>query len=445
MNPTLTPNTQAILLLTAPLLTGGARASADLLTPGEYKRLALRLRELQRQPSDLMGDASAELIRDCQDLLATDRLKRLLERGLQLSQAVDHWQTRAIWVVSRADQEYPRRLKAKLREDAPAVLYGCGDIGLLDKGGLAVVGSRNVSPELLAYADSVGRLCAEAGQSVVSGGARGIDQASMRGALEAEGRAVGILADTLERAALARENRALLMDERLVLVSPYDPSAGFNVGHAMQRNKLIYAFADAALVVNSDFQKGGTWAGAVEQLDKLRLVPVYVRTPGSGEKGMEGLRRKGANLWPENMAPRDLITLLAESVLPRNAVGDALGLTFGDEADSLPRDGEPMGQVPPSSEPDEILRPAPPVDTPPSESQESPQECLFGTVRQLALRLAVPLDEAALAEALGIQKAQAKLWLARLIQEGVVKKAVKKRGKGPKAPAGQRPLFEDQS
>jgi len=78
-----------------------------------------------------------------------------------------------------------------------------------------------------------------------------------------------------------RDHRRLLMDGQLVLVSPYDPGAGFNVGNAMQRNKLIYALADAALVVNSDFEKGGTWAGAVEQLGKLKFVPLFVRSTGS--------------------------------------------------------------------------------------------------------------------------------------------------------------------
>ena len=58
------------------------------------------------------------------------------------------------------------------------------------------------------------------------------------------------------------------------------PRAGFNVGHAMQRNKLIYALADAALVVSADFNKGGTWAGAIEQLEQLNYVPVYVRSTG---------------------------------------------------------------------------------------------------------------------------------------------------------------------
>jgi predicted Rossmann fold nucleotide-binding protein DprA/Smf involved in DNA uptake len=58
------------------------------------------------------------------------------------------------------------------------------------------------------------------------------------------------------------------------------------------RNKLIYAFADAALVVNSDLNKGGTWAGAIEQLDKLKFVPVFVRSTGVLNKGIEGLRRR---------------------------------------------------------------------------------------------------------------------------------------------------------
>ena len=77
----------------------------------------------------------------------------------------------------------------------------------------------------------------------------------------------------------------------LVLLSPYDPNAGFNVGNAMQRNKLIYALADAALVVNSDLGKGGTWTGAVEQLDKFRQIPVFVRSTGAPSAALDALQR----------------------------------------------------------------------------------------------------------------------------------------------------------
>ena len=62
----------------------------------------------------------------------------------------------------------------------------------------------------------------------------------------------------------------------------------------MQRNKLIYALADAALVVNSDLNKGGTWTGAIEQLERLKLVPVFVRSTGETSAGLEALRKRGA-------------------------------------------------------------------------------------------------------------------------------------------------------
>lgn len=299
MTSALSPNAQAILLLTAPLIAGRVDLLPDLLSPGEYKRLARHLRDMQRQPADLLSPDGADLLRSCAPLVEEGRLRRLLGRGFLLSQALERWQTRAIWVVSRADANYPRRLKVLLRDDAPVVIYGCGDWNLLEMGGLAVVGSRNADDELIDYAMNVGRLAAKAGKAVVSGAARGIDQASMLGALDERGNAIGVLADNLEKAAMGRDNRNRLIGGQLVLVSPYDPSAGFDAGNAMQRNKLIYALADAALVVSSDFEKGGTWAGATEQLDGLRMVPVYVRSTPESSAGIDALRKKGAIAWPE--------------------------------------------------------------------------------------------------------------------------------------------------
>jgi predicted Rossmann fold nucleotide-binding protein DprA/Smf involved in DNA uptake len=322
MSRELSPNTQAILLLTAPLITGAGKRSADLLTPGEYKKLARRLRELGAKPADLLAQAAGDLIEACRRLVEPARLERLLARGFLLSQAVERWQARSIWVVSRADPEYPQRLKKRLKESSPPILYGCGEARLLESGGLAVVGSRHVDSDLIESTAEVSRLAASAGRALVSGGARGIDQAAMRGALEVGGRATGVLADSLERAAMQREHRRFLMEGQLVLVSPYDPGAGFNVGHAMQRNKLIYALADAALVVSADLGKGGTWAGATEQLDKLRLVPVYVRSAGGGpQPGLEALVRKGAWHWPD---PRDAEGLQAVLDSPPKASAGAV-------------------------------------------------------------------------------------------------------------------------
>ena len=289
MSMELAPNTQAILLLTAPLISGQRTSAAGPLSSGEYKRLARLLRESGREPADLLGSAADEILKQCQPHFDTARLESLLERGFLLSLVVERWQARAIWVISRADAGYPMRLKKRLREDAPPVLYGCGDPALLDTGGLAVVGSRNANDALIQYTEGIGQAVASARRTLVSGGARGIDQAAMHGALNAGGKSVGVLADILERAAIDRGYRDFLMNRQLALISPYDPAARFNVGHAMQRNKLIYALANAALVVNSDYQKGGTWAGAVEQLDKLKLVKIYVRSSGQAAKGLEAL------------------------------------------------------------------------------------------------------------------------------------------------------------
>ena len=137
MNDAPSLNTQAILLLTAPLIIGRERRSSTKpLAPSEYNRLASRLRDLGREPADLLGDGAGALIEECRLDLDADRLARLLDRGFLLSQALERWRTRALWVTSRADADYPRRLKGCLGGKAPPVLYGCGNRETLDAGGL---------------------------------------------------------------------------------------------------------------------------------------------------------------------------------------------------------------------------------------------------------------------------------------------------------------------
>lgn len=316
MKAGLSPNTQAILLLTAPLVIGRSKPSVNPLTAGEYGRLARRLWELHREPAHLLEPDADSLMEECRITLDPGQLQGLLGRGFLLAQAVERWRSRAIWIVSRADAQYPQRLKKRLKDGAPPVLYGCGDASILNTGGLAVVGSRHVNETLIAYTEDVGRLTAASRHAVISGGARGIDQAAMGGALAAGGNVVGVMADGLEKAAVRREYREALMGGRLALICPYDPAARFHVGHAMQRNKLIYALADAALVVNSDDRKGGTWAGASEQLTRLNLVPVYVRTRGDVTRGLSELQKLGAKPWPNPETAQKLEAILAAANVP---------------------------------------------------------------------------------------------------------------------------------
>lgn len=160
MSTSISSNTQAILLLTAPLIAGRREPPSELLTPGEYNRLARILRDKQRQPADFLGPEAGVLVKACESTIDSARLERLLGRGFLLSQAIERWQTRAIWVVSRAEPDYPKRLKARLKEQTPPILYGCGDAAVLGTGGLAIVGSRNVDDALAEYTENIGRLAA---------------------------------------------------------------------------------------------------------------------------------------------------------------------------------------------------------------------------------------------------------------------------------------------
>ena len=411
----LTLNTQAILLLTAPLVAGRGESSPDLLTLGEYNKLARILRERQKQPADLIGPDAQNLIELCAQPFGRARLDALLGRGFLLSQAVERWNARAIWVISRADSLYPKRLKTRLKEDAPPLLYGCGEIVLLEKGGLAVVGSRHVDDELISFTENVGRLAAKAHRSVISGGAKGIDRAAMHGALLADGEVAGVMADSLERAALARDNREPLMEGRLVLVSPYDPAAGFNVGHAMQRNKVIYALADAGLVVTSDFEKGGTWTGAIEQLERLHFVPVFVRNGANAGRGNAALIHHGGRPWPNPENAAELGQMLAAAM-------ESVAAEPKQEALSFALREQPVAYTSP-------IKPVEPAHVVVEEPKviSSPAEELFKIASEILRRelKTVSLTEAEIMTLLDITKSQAKDWLVRLVKDGVVAKVKK--------------------
>lgn len=280
---------RAILLLCSHL---GLPPEEDLrpLSPGEWNRLADELAQsLLVQATALLGLSVREIEQQLPTVsFEAERLARLLDREEVLSADLERLDSRGIWVLTSADRTYPNRLKQRLGPKAPPVLFGSGAKALFDGHGLAVVGSRNASPEALALAAEVGEACAQSGLAVVSGGARGIDLEAMRAVVAAGGTALGVLAEGLERRTRVPEQRVLLDEGRLLLTTPFSPSTGFSVGNAMGRNKLIYALADFALVVASDAEKGGTWAGAIEAL-RTRTTPVFAIGPDGFSEGTRRL------------------------------------------------------------------------------------------------------------------------------------------------------------
>ncbi len=249
------------------------------------------------------------------------------------------------------------------------------------------LGSRSVGDELIEWTEAVGRLAAAAKRPVISGDARGVDQAAMRGALNADGPVTGVLPAALDRAVTRRAYRDAQMDGRLLLISSEDPAARFDVGRAMKRNRFIYALADAALVVHVKHGTGGTWAGADEHLKRDCFVPVFVRPSGERSDGSAALMERGAYAWPAPGTPADLNALLNEPPAAKMHT-------------------EPAAVAEASSRYD-------------CDGRAEPSDELFAKVRELLLGILVEPrtgDEAA--RALNVERIQARTWLRRLEGEG---------------------------
>lgn len=297
----LTENIQAVLLLTCHF-SKPRKEDAKPLTVSEYARFAEWLLANRFQPSSLFNsfDEIFSKWSDRKKAITTDRVKSLLSRGMAMSLALEKWQQAGIWFITRGDKEYPIRLKHKLGTQSPPVIFGLGNKYLMGAGGLAVVGSRGIGEEDVAFTKSIGHQASLESLNIVSGAAKGVDETSMLASLEAQGTALGILADSLYKAAVSAKWRKYLEADSLCLISPFYPEAGFSTGNAMGRNKYIYCLADHALVVRSDKGKGGTWAGATENLKK-EWVPLFIKA--SEVDGNKALIDMGGNAYniPENI------------------------------------------------------------------------------------------------------------------------------------------------
>lgn len=245
-------------------------------------------------PAALMGLAAERLAADLDaSPVEAQNLAQLLERGAAMAIELERLASLGIWAVTRADDDYPRRLIERLKTAAPPVLFISGEGRLLGKPGVAVVGSRDVDEAGQAFAAQIGESCARCGRVLYSGGARGVDKLAMSAAFDAGGQVVGLLAESLERTVRTADIRQAIARGDLALATSYSPAAPFTVGAAMGRNKLIYALADYAVVVASSAGEGGTWAGAVEAL-KHGWTPVFVLDREGIPEGNAQLLKKGA-------------------------------------------------------------------------------------------------------------------------------------------------------
>ncbi|MGQ0524193.1 MAG: DNA-processing protein DprA [Betaproteobacteria bacterium] len=243
--------------------------------------LAASHRELAR----IVPARVAALIGDAPDASTRDRLAR----------AADWLSESANQVVTLGDAGYPQALLQI--PDPPPLLYVRGDAGLLNVPALAIVGSRNATPQGVALAESFARTLSDAGLAIVSGLALGIDAAAHRGGLAGRARSLAIVGTGLDVVYPAR-NRALAHEIAATgtLLSEFPLGTGAIAGNFPRRNRLISGIARGCLVIEAAAQSGSliTARLANEQGREVFAVPGSIHSPLS--KGCHLLIRQGAKL-----------------------------------------------------------------------------------------------------------------------------------------------------
>ena len=251
--------------------------SCKPFTPSEWTKFAKMLMEKSLQPKDVI-DFSTEDFKHI--LLYTDdeiqRIRSLFDRSGSLTFELEKYSSMGVKVVTRADAEYPRVLKSKLKENCPPLFYYAGDLNLTNRNYAGFVGSRTVDDNDTDFTKHAVSTIAKNGFGVVSGGAKGVDSTASSAMLADGGFCIEYLADSLARKIKKRDVVSQIQKGNLLLISIAKPDAGFNAGFAMQRNKFIYAQSKGTIVVKSDYDKGGTWSGATEAL-RNGYCPVFCR------------------------------------------------------------------------------------------------------------------------------------------------------------------------
>jgi predicted Rossmann fold nucleotide-binding protein DprA/Smf involved in DNA uptake len=181
-------------------------------------------------------------------------------------------------------------LRDRLGAEAPGVVWTKGDVSLLQRPAVALVGSRELCAENREFAYQVGKQAALQGFALISGDAKGADRVAQDSCLEHGGAVISVVCDELEKHADA-ENVLYLSEEGFDL--------SFSSHRALQRNRLIHCMGSKTFVAQCALGKGGTWNGATNNL-RFGWSPVFCFHDGSDASNE--LKNLGAVLIaPEQM------------------------------------------------------------------------------------------------------------------------------------------------
>lgn len=260
----------------------------------QWNRLADNiLNSSLQKPSALLG-VHAEVLK--KELMLSDeelkRLEFLLSRGGNLAIEIEQLESKGIYITTRAEKNYPYRLKKVLKKQSPPIVFYSGNLSLANRDGIAIVGSRDIDEDGVVFTKKIAKKCSLEGYTIISGGAKGVDTIAENAALEENGYVISIVSDSLGKKIRAKEIRNAILEGKLLILSTVNPNARFSVYNAMDRNKYVYALGQYVVAVSAKENSGGTWTGAVENLKK-RWVPLFIRNEKDAPKGNKKLIELG--------------------------------------------------------------------------------------------------------------------------------------------------------
>ena len=198
-------------------------------------------------------------------------------------------------IITLADPEYPRALLEI--PDPPTLLYVRGRTDLLSRPAIAIVGSRNPTPQGILNAESFAASLNESGLVIVSGLALGIDAAAHRGALAAQGNTIAFIGTGIDRTYPARNQElAHEIGTKGTIVSDFPIGTPAIASNFPRRNRMISGISRGVLVVEAAVESGSliTARLAVEQGRDVFAIPGSIHSPQA--KGCHKLIKQGAKL-----------------------------------------------------------------------------------------------------------------------------------------------------
>lgn len=198
-------------------------------------------------------------------------------------------------IVTLADSDYPQALLNI--PDPPLLLYVKGNLSLLNRPALGVVGSRNATPQGLHNAEAFAKSLSEAGLCIISGMAHGIDAAAHRGALQGQGSSVAVVGTGLDKVyPAANRDLAHALAAQGALISEFPLGMPPLAANFPRRNRIISGMSIGSLVVEASLQSGSliTARLALEQGRDVFAIPGSIHAPQS--KGCHALIKQGAKL-----------------------------------------------------------------------------------------------------------------------------------------------------